>query len=154
MQTPERVNPPAEDSARLARELHGERLRLEALLAAVPGVVWEAWGAPDKASQRIDYVSEHVTEMLGYTVEEWLATPNFWLSIVHPDDRAEAARVGAETFMAGGAPRTNRFRWLRKDGRAIWVESRAVAILDASGRPIGMRGVNYDIGAQVAAEEQ
>src|SRR5262249_45308674 len=68
----------------LAAQIEAERHRLNDLLANVPGVVWEAWGQPDSATQRIDFVSEHVQKMLGYSVDEWLATPNFWLSIVHP----------------------------------------------------------------------
>jgi PAS domain-containing protein len=71
---------------------------LSGLLDDVPAVVWEARGRPDAQQQRIDFVSPYVETMLGYTVEEWLSTPNFWLSIVHPDDREQAAAVAAEAF--------------------------------------------------------
>ncbi|HEX8117639.1 MAG TPA: PAS domain S-box protein, partial [Pyrinomonadaceae bacterium] len=77
----------AEERARLARLVEHERGRLKNLVAHVPGVVWEAWGEPDEESQRIDFVSDYVEQMLGYTVDEWLSTPNFWLSVVHPEDR-------------------------------------------------------------------
>src|SRR5258705_6506177 len=83
------------------------------IVSSVPGVVWEAHGNPDKESQRIDYVSEHVTRMFGYSVEEWLATPNFWLTIVHPDDR-EAAAIHSREHFAAGDFRTNSFRWMTK----------------------------------------
>jgi PAS domain S-box-containing protein len=82
--------------------------------------------------------------MLGYTVEEWLATPNFWLSIVHEDDRERAAQTALATF-ASGKVGTNQFRWMAKDGRAVWVESHSVAIMGGDGRPAGMRGVTMDI---------
>jgi PAS domain S-box-containing protein len=137
---------------RLAGEVERERQRLLSIVSNVPGVVWEAWGEPDRESQRIDFVSDHVTRMLGYSVEEWLSTPNFWLSIVHPDDREMAARNAHEHFVAGG-PRTNTFRWMTKDGRAIWVESHSTVVSDADGQPIGMRGVTFDITARKRAEE-
>jgi PAS domain S-box-containing protein len=137
---------------RLAAALRRERERLQNLVGSVPGVVWEAWGEPDAASQRIDFVSDHVESMLGYTVEEWLATPNFWLTIVHPDDRDEAARTAAEHWMRGGNG-INRFRWITKDGRAIWVEGHATVMQDETGRPIGMRGVTMDITPRKRAEE-
>ena len=35
----------------------------------------------------------------------------------------------------------NSFRWMRKDGRAIRVESRSTIIKDQDGVSIGMRGV-------------
>ncbi len=140
------------DLHEMADRIEAERRRLVGIVSSVPGVVWEAHGNPDKDSQRIDYVSEHVTRMLGYSVEEWLATPNFWLTIVHPDDREEAARHAQEHFAAGGF-RTNSFRWLTKDSRAVWVESHAMVVKDAGGKPVGMRGVTLDMTARRRAEE-
>lgn len=129
-----------------------ESERLLGIVSNVPGVVWEAWGQPGQASQRIDFISEYVTRMLGYTVEEWLATPNFWLTIVHPDDRDAAAKQAHEHFLAGGAM-TNTFRWMTKDGRAIWCEAHSTVIHDEQGKPAGMRGVTLDITARKRAEE-
>ncbi|HZG53988.1 MAG TPA: PAS domain S-box protein, partial [Pyrinomonadaceae bacterium] len=71
------------EKARLAAAAEAQRQRLDSIITSVPGVVWEAWGEPDESNQRINFVSDYVETMLGYTVEEWLATPNFWLSIVH-----------------------------------------------------------------------
>lgn len=140
------------DLEEMANRIEAERRRLADIVSSVPGVVWEAHGNPDKKSQRIDYVSEHVTRMLGYSVEEWLATPNFWLTIVHPDDREAASRHSQEHFAAGDF-RTNSFRWMTKDGRAISVESHSMVVKDDDGRPIGMRGVTLDMTARHRAEE-
>jgi PAS domain S-box-containing protein len=49
---------------------------------------------------------------------------------------------------------TNEFRWVTKDGRAVWVEAHSVAIRDEAGRPVGMRGVTMDITARKRAEEE
>lgn len=133
-----------EEKARLAKQIDQQKKHLQEMVATVPGVVWEAWGEPELASQRIDFVSDYVETMLGYSVEEWVSTPNFWLTIVHPQDREKAARTAAETF-AGRSSGVNRFRWLTKDGRAIWVEAQSVAIYDEAGNPVGMRGVTMDI---------
>ncbi|HEY9401079.1 MAG TPA: PAS domain S-box protein [Pyrinomonadaceae bacterium] len=141
------------EKARLAGEVEAQRSRLDSIITSVPGVVWEAWGLPDESSQRIDFVSDYVETMLGYTVEEWLATPNFWLSIVHEDDREMAARTASDTF-ASGKVGTNQFRWMAKDGRAVWVEAHSVAIADEAGRPVGMRGVTMDITARKEAGEE
>jgi PAS domain S-box-containing protein len=134
----------AEERAELA--MHEARYRewLDVLVADVPAVVWEAWGQPDGTAQRIDFVSRHVERMIGYGVEEWLSTPNFWLSIVHPDDRERAGREAREIFESrrGG---TSRFRWVKRTGEAVWVEGTSTVILDAAGQPVGMRGVTIDI---------
>lgn len=136
---------------RALAEAEAARRRLDELVASVPGVVWEASGRPDAGQQRIDFVSEHVEAMLGYSVAEWLATPNFWLSIVHPEDQERAAQEAAEIF-AGRRPGTSEFRWLAKDGRARWVEARSAVLCDEFGQPVGMRGVTLDTTDRKRAE--
>jgi PAS domain S-box-containing protein len=128
----------------LAAKIGSQHRRINNIIANVPGVVWEAWGKPDAPNQRINFVSDYVEQMLGYTVEEWLATPNFWLTIVHPDDKEEAAKHASQTF-ASGKTGTNNFRWLAKDGRVVWIEAHSVSVTDDTGQPVAMRGVNLDI---------
>ena len=135
---------------KLGSEVELQRRRVEDIVQHVPGVVWEAWGQPDAANQRIDFVSSHVEKMLGYSQEEWLSTPNFWLSIVHPDDKERAAAEATEIFGSGKGG-ASRFRWLHKDGREVWVEAHSIVVSDESG-PVGMRGVTLDITAAIAAE--
>jgi len=136
----------------LAAQVEKERQRLDNVVANVPGIVWEAWGQPDLASQRIDFVSEHVEKMLGYSMSEWLSTPNFWLAIVHPDDRERAAQEAAAIF-ATGKGGASRFRWIAKDLRSVWVESQSVVVCDDHETPIGMRGVTMDITERKRAED-
>jgi len=138
------------DKDRLGSELELQRRRIEDIVAHVPGVVWEAWGNPDAATQRIDFVSSHVEKMLGYSQKDWLSTPNFWLHIVHPDDRERAALEAAAIFESGKGG-TSRFRWLHKDGYSVWVESQSIVMSDQSG-PVGMRGVTLDITQAMCAE--
>ncbi|HEY3135010.1 MAG TPA: PAS domain S-box protein [Blastocatellia bacterium] len=136
----------------LVAQVESERQRLNNLVAHVPGVVWESWGQPDSATQRIDFVSEHVEKMLGYSVDEWLEKPNFWLSIVHPDDKERAARDAAEIF-ASGKGGASVFRWVAKDRRVVWVESQWAVVCDEAGNPVGMRGVTMDITERKRAED-
>jgi PAS domain S-box-containing protein len=135
---------------RLGSQLELHRRRVEDIVQHVPGVVWEAWGKPDAANQRIDFVSSHVEKMLGYSADEWLSTPNFWLTVVHPDDRERAAAEATAIFMSGKSG-SSRFRWVHKDGREVWVEAQSIVVCDKNG-PIGMRGVVLDITAAVEAE--
>jgi PAS domain S-box-containing protein len=141
------------EHVRLARQVEHERGRLNNLLGNVPGIVWEAWSEPDESSQRINFVSDYVEQMLGYTVDEWLQTPNFWLQIVHPDDRERAANESRAIFesRAGGA---SQFRWVAKDRRVVHVEAQTVVVLDERGEPAGMRGVTMDITTRKATEER
>ncbi|CAN5768561.1 hypothetical protein BH10CHL1_BH10CHL1_07840 [soil metagenome] len=131
------------EKAQLHTQIQQERTRLAGLIASVPGVVWEAWGQPDSAAQCIDFVSDYVETLLGYSKEEWLATPNFWLSIVHPEDKEAAAHKAAADF-SNGQGGVNQFRWLTKDGRALYCEAVALVIKDENGAALGMRGITFD----------
>ncbi|MEP7188316.1 MAG: PAS domain S-box protein, partial [Roseiflexaceae bacterium] len=136
----------------LAHQIAEERQRLNNIVASVPGVVWESWGQPNATSQRIDFVSEYVESLLGYSVQDWLETPNFWLTIVHPDDREQAKSQAAATF-ASLQPGINQFRWIARDGRVLWVETHSTAVVNSDGQPIGMRGVTMDISKRKLAED-
>ncbi len=142
-----------EERARLTIEIENQRERLDSLVSSVPGVVWESWGQPDAATQRMNFVSDYVEAMLGYSIDEWLATPNFWLTIVHPDDR-DAAATEAATSFAAGKNSTVEFRWIAKDGHVVWVEANYAVIKDDEGHPIGLRGVTTDTTERKRAEAE
>jgi PAS domain S-box-containing protein len=138
--------------AALTAQVQQERERLSNIVSTIPGVVWEAWSQPDGSGLRIDFVSDYVETLLGYSKEEWLSTPNFWLTIVHPEDRERAEATSAAILKSGGKG-YNQFRWVTKDGRVLWVETQSMVIADESGKPLGMRGVTMDISERMAAEE-
>ena len=143
----------AEQAEEHANRLVAARERTTGLLSNVPGVVWEAYGRPDTTTQRVDFVSDYVETMLGYAPQHWTSTPDFWLTILHPDDRERAAREIAATY-AGGRGGVSQFRFIAKDGRVVWVESRSQVITDSQGRPIGMRGVTMDFSKHKQMEQE
>src|ERR1044072_9109828 len=62
---------------RLKRLAESEQKRLNDLIATVPGIVWETRIDPVSHQHTTTFVSDHAEKMLGYTVDEWLSTPNF-----------------------------------------------------------------------------
>jgi PAS domain S-box-containing protein len=142
-----------EEKLALRAEMELQRERVADIVAHVPGVVWEAWGQPDAVTQRINFVSNYVEEMLGYSQDDWLSRPNFWLTIVHPEDRERAAAEAAEKFATrkGGI---SRFRWISKDGREVWVDAYSVVVCDEKGEAVGMRGVTMDVTRAIHAEKE
>jgi two-component system, cell cycle sensor histidine kinase and response regulator CckA len=138
----------------LTAQVEEQRQRLKNIIANVPGVVWETRGKPGDGTQRIDFISDYIGTMLGYDMDEWLAGPNFWRSIIHPDDRERAARESAARFAFGKGSSTIEFRWVAKDGHEVCVESRFAVVTDNEGRAAGLRGVITDITERKRAEEQ
>jgi PAS domain S-box-containing protein len=137
--------------AELRTALEHERTRLASIVAGVPGVVWETAVGPADVGPRLGFVSEHAEAMLGYPTREWLATPSFWLEVVHLDDKERVARETA-AILAGGDGGTLECRWLAREGQIVWVESQIAVLRDTLGSPVGMRGVTLDVTARKQAE--
>lgn len=127
--------------------------RLNDLIANIPGIVWETSRQPG-SNDRVNFVSAYVEKMLGYTPEEWLSTPDFGLSIVHPDDREMLRAEIARRYDEGTRGQDLEFRWLAKSSDVRWAQSMARMMRDNVGEPIGMRGVTIDITDRKIAEER
>jgi PAS domain S-box-containing protein len=95
-------------------------------------------------------VSENVTRLLGFTVEETLSYA-WWLDQLHPDDR-ERAVAGLSEMLEKGASRTE-YRIRKKGGGYQWVEDNRRLMRDSAGAPAEIRGVWTDIAERKHAEE-
>lgn len=140
------------ERAELTNQIESQRELLKNIVANVPGIVWESCGSPSQGDATGSFVSEYVTTMLGYTVDEWISVPNFWLSIVHPDHQERVARDAAAAYMDGDSC-VLEFPWITKSGQVIWVESHSAIIFGQNGTPIGLRGVTIDITERKHAAE-
>lgn len=129
---------------RFASLAEAERLRLDEVVSHVPGVVWESVQEHGEAAREAMLVSDYAAKMLGYSVEEWLSTPGFAQSIIHPKDRDYVARV-SEAILKDGGEGVLQFRWMAKDGRQLWAEAHLAATRDQTGKIIGLRGITIDI---------
>jgi PAS domain S-box-containing protein len=132
-------------------ELRTAEHRYRLLAEQIPAVtyIWEAnrpAGAPVG-----DYTSPRIEQLLGYTVDEWHASADFWMSRLHPDDRHAviAAYLRSEST---GEPFDMEFRYLHKDGRIVWVADQAILIGREDGRPRHFQGVMIDVSARKEAE--
>ncbi len=125
--------------------------RMERLIDNVPGSVWGTWSSNDIGSHRAQFVSQYAERLTGYPLAEWTHNTSLWAEVVHPDDRAKVAESG-QRLLANGQDVVES-RWIRRDGRVIWVESHVRVSRDASGAVIGLSGVTMDITARKEAEE-
>ncbi len=133
-------------------ELTDERHRFDEILNTVPAVIFENWVGAD--GQRHSFVNEYVEQIFGFTTEEWLSTPDFWFTRVHPEDHEQVAMQSAEVF--GGELENCKTvsRWLHKDGRIVWGETHLVAVRNESGWPCGVRGATFDVTERIRTDEE
>lgn len=95
-------------------------------------------------------VNRSLCDLLGYSEAELLATR--FLDITHPDDRA-VTMVSVERAFSGEAD-TYQYekRYLRKDGRAVWIIVSGSLVRDDSGAPLYFASQMLDITARKEAE--
>lgn len=141
----------AERARRLAEAELAERHR-DYLVRMLPGLVWFAPVTPDVSSYRATYMSEYLFRVTGYTAQQWLQTPGFWQSILHPEDRE---RILADVPRASKDERPlGPYRILAKDGRVLWVQSQMMLERDAAGVPLRMYGLTLDMTSFQQAQQE
>lgn len=136
---------------RLTRLAKAETKRLNDLITNVPGIVWETRIDPITHKHETTFVSQQAEQMLGYTTEEWLSSPDFCLQLIHEEDRERVGRELEEIFSHTKQGRLH-FRWVAKDHRTVWVKAQLASIIDDDGRTVGTRGVTVDVTEKVLAE--
>lgn len=143
------------DHARLYRAermARGEAARAERrfrdLVHNLDAIVWEA----DASDWRYTFVSRRAEKILGYPIEQWLNTPDFWLKIVHPEDRAQLVRRRRDIVEKGRGGNFE-YRVRAADGRTLWMRGLTDVVRDLSGVPRQVRGLMLDVTHRRQAEE-
>src|ERR1051326_2510094 len=134
---------------RVELALEAERERLAAMVANVPGMVWETVG--NFPEQRVTFISDGIHALTGYTLEESKSDPSFWNRVVV--DRANIdTKTIAEKSLRDGVPAVHRYKFRRRDGRVIWAEVESAHKM-VNGTLMS-RGVTMDITARKEAEQR
>jgi len=109
------------------------------LIGSLGAIVWEA----DAQSFQFTFVSPQAESILGYPPAVWL-THDFWLRILHPDDRDAAVDtcVGA---LREGRDTQLEYRIFAADGGVRWIHDTVRLVRDAEGAVRRMRGVMVDV---------
>jgi PAS domain S-box-containing protein len=131
------------------RALQAAETRYRTLVEQIPAVTHIS--ALDETASTI-YISPQVEQLTGYAPEEWIADPELWVRLLHPDDRQESLRVN-ERHVSGEAVQ-DEYRLMHRNGRAVWIREEAVVIRDEHGRPAFSQGVWLDITERKRREEE
>ena len=122
-------------------------LRFAQFAQASPDVLW----IYDVDSQRFEYVSPSVEELLGHTPEEVEADPDIWLYKIEDTDRPAVQKMLADTKDDGQEPVEYR---IVRDGAQRWVRDKAFLLpAEASVGP-RVAGLARDVTEAKRAEQQ
>ena len=134
---------------RAEEALREAEARYRTLVERMPAIVYI--DRLDESSSTV-YISPQVEAVLGYSPDEWTADPEFWVKLIHPNDRERALAENARTNITG-EPFRMEYRLVARDGRIVWIRDEAVALHDSTGRPQFWQGVMLDITERKQAEE-
>ncbi|MEP6757983.1 MAG: PAS domain-containing protein [Actinomycetota bacterium] len=102
---------------------------------------------------RMLYVSPQISDLLGFTQEEWLGDPIAWARQFHPADR-ERIRGIYEQIEITGEPFRAEYRMYARDGSVRWFRDEAVVVRDDAGDPMYWQGAMFDVTDQHATRER
>jgi PAS domain S-box-containing protein len=127
--------------------LPGDAERYRALSEHVPAVLYHEVHEVDGV---VLYESPQNRQLLGYTPEETIR-PDFWKTLVHPEDR-DRVLTEEERCNRTGDPWHMEYRVIAKDGRVVWVRDHAVLVRGEGGERDFWQGYYIDITEQKQAE--
>ncbi|ATU92258.1 PAS domain-containing protein [Phyllobacterium zundukense] len=132
----------AEEAAAAAQD------RVSYLLTCVPAVIYSFKATGDFWPT---FISPNVKDLLGYEREEYLESPDFWRSRVHPGDLPRIEQDYARLFEEGRI--ANEYRFRKKDGNYCWISDDLQLQRNAAGDPIEVVGAWNDITARKQISE-
>ncbi|MBI2207111.1 MAG: GAF domain-containing protein [Candidatus Rokubacteria bacterium] len=136
-------------NAQLEANVQEARDRFAHLMEGLDAIVWEA----DPLTLRFRFVSPRAEELLGYSIHRWIDEPEFWASIIHPDDRV----ASLERFARCGREHTNarfEYRAVTVTGDVVWLENVVHPVAAADEEPRRLHGFMLDISARKRLEEE
>jgi PAS domain S-box-containing protein len=99
------------------------------------------------------FISKQIKNLLGYTPEEFSRNPEFWISLIHPDDK-EMVLESVHKTLSTGSSISIEYRMKSKNENWVWVRDESILIKDENGKPIYLQGVYLDITERKQAEAQ
>lgn len=97
------------------------------------------------------YVSPRIEELTGFTPEEWIAGISLWEDQIHPEDRDRILQM-ARTSHEEGSRFEEEYRFIRKDGRTIWIKEDTNLVRDKDGKPLYWQGILIDLTKEKESE--
>jgi PAS domain S-box-containing protein len=101
--------------------------------------------------QQLSYINTTVESVLGYSPADCYASSNVFVNWIHPDDRQQMVDI-LQTLQPPDYPLT--LRWIGKDGKTHWMETRMVQVLDPNGKIIAVDGITRDINDRKIADDR
>jgi PAS domain S-box-containing protein len=137
------------DRQRAEEALHQSEERFRRVITSISDHIYMT-EATEMGEYINHYLSPNIEMLTGYPLEKFAGDWHFWpSSVIHPDDRAEAAVQ--MTRLVNGQDSETEYRLVRADGQVIWV--RDSARIESAGASRFIYGVVSNITERKQVEE-
>ena len=146
------VTPEAElaEARRRLVELEAAERQYRQLIEELPLAVYRD---EPLATATSEYISPRVEEIFGYPREAW-SDPEFFASVLHPEDRDETIAKHAAALARGDDRWSFEYRLIAADGRTVFVRDDAWIAKDEDGRSTHVQGFMVDVTDQALAHAE
>ena len=120
--------------------------KLEQVMGSLNETVWGV-SLPE---YKLEYISKSAVSLYERPLENWYANANFWIDVIHPDDKERIEKESEALFVTG---QTNlEYRIVTPDNKVKWIYSKAKLLNNENGIPYLMTGISGDITDRKLAE--
>jgi PAS domain S-box-containing protein len=137
-------------NARLFEAQRAAERQYRQLVEELPLAVYR--DLPDETATS-EYISPRVEAIFGYPREAWM-DPEFFASVLHPEDREPTIAAHAAALAEGDDRWSLEYRVTAADGRTVWVRDDAWIIKDEEGTPTHVQGFMIDVTDQALAHAE
>lgn len=100
-----------------------------------------------------EYVSPASIDLMGYTPQEFYATPTLIQEVIHPD-WIDYFTEQWKDLISGHMPPSYEYQIIHKSGKEKWMYQRNVLILDEEDNPVAIEGIVTDVTHRKIAEQK
>lgn len=137
------------ESRKAEEELIKTKARLEYLLTSCPAVIYTC---EPRGHYKTTFMSSNIKEILGYLPEDFIDSPTFWETIIHPEEKDRVIADFKGTVQTGYY--SDVYRVKHKNGYYCWMFEENKLIKDDLGNPIEIIGYWTNITDRKEAEEE
>ncbi|PYM17670.1 MAG: histidine kinase [Candidatus Rokuibacteriota bacterium] len=123
--------------------------RYRDVVQGIGAIFWEA----DAHTLGLTFVSAQAERILGFPTARWLEEPDFWITLVHPEDREHVAGEW-QAAATDGTDREMDYRAVTAAGQVVWLHNRIHVARDANGKPTYLLGFMLDVTDRRRAEHE
>src|SRR5216117_1110892 len=130
-------------------EAERAKRRFHDLVHGLDAILWEA----DPKTGQFTFVSQRAEKLLGYPLERWTSEPQFWRSVLHPDDRERTVGL-CRGAIAEGRDQELEYRLVAANGAILWMHDSLCVVRDRRGRVRKLRGFMTNISERKQTEDE